>query len=287
MNRATSDKLDATTLAKEQAELFDDVSVHAQKLTDATGMPEFKTPVEYITSVQEHLKSGDTQAAFDEMGFVELTLTDNTEALAVIISMLHGLPRVEVIAETEPELVRLIDVLALSSDHKTLFRNTQIAAAQDLPPLAIQQQALATRCEQIAQAGESDDLLDDATKSLTEAVAAFKSSDREMLKHMQKTADDKLRHYIVQQSLFLNTAMAPSIDSEGLATDDGEGTDSESAFSAGFISDFVSGETPKDSRTEWKVLGDRNRASLNQNFARELPLEYRGLLKNYYERVAK
>jgi len=287
MNRATSDKLDATTLVKEQAELFDNVSAHAQKLTDATGIPEFKTPVEYITSVQEHLKSGDTQAAFDEMVFAELTLTDNTEALAVIISMLHGLPRVEVIAETEPELVRLIDVLALSSDHKTLFRNTQIAAAQDLPPLAIQQQALAIRCEQIAQAGESDDLLDDATKSLAEAVAAFKSSDREMLKHMQKTADDKLRHYIVQQSLFLNTAMAPSIDSEGLATDDGEGTDSESAFSAGFISDFVSGETPKDSRTEWKVLGDRNRASLNQNFARELPLEYRGLLKNYYERVAK
>ena len=57
--------------------------------------------------------------------------------------MLHGLPRVEVIVQTEPELVRLIDVLALASDHKTLFRNTQIAAEQDLPPLAIQQQALA------------------------------------------------------------------------------------------------------------------------------------------------
>ena len=69
--------------------------------------------------------------------------------------------------------------------------------------------------------------------------------------------------------------------------DSSEGSDSESAVSAGFISDFVSGETAKDQRTEWKVLGDRNRAALNQNFARELPLEYRALLKNYYERVAK
>jgi len=49
----------------------------------------------------------------------------------------------------------------------------------------------------------------------------------------------------------------------------------------------VSGESPKDQRTGWKVLGDRNRAALNQNFARELPLEYRGLLKNYYQRVAE
>ena len=39
--------------------------------------------------------------------------------------------------------------------------------------------------------------------------------------------------------------------------------------------------------TEWEILGERNRAALNQNFARELPLEYRATLKNYYERVAK
>ena len=286
-NRMTSDQHDATALAKEQAELSVSVNAYAKKLTNATGMPDFKIPVEYITRGQEHLDSGDTQAASEEMLYAELTLTENTDALFVVISMLHGLPRVEVISQTEPELVRLIDVLALASDHKTLFRNTQIAAEQDLPPLAIQQQALAIRCEEIAQAGDSHDLLVAASKSLDEAVTAFKSSDRAVLKSAQNNADEKLRHYIVQQALFLNTALAPTVDSEGLATDDGEGSDSESAFSAGFISDFVSGETPKDSRTEWKVLGDRNRASLNQNFARELPLEYRGLLKNYYERVAK
>jgi hypothetical protein len=56
---------------------------------------------------------------------------------------------------------------------------------------------------------------------------------------------------------------------------------------ANLVSDFVSGEAPKDKRTEWEMLGSRNRAALNQNFARELPLEYRATLKNYYERVAK
>ena len=65
------------------------------------------------------------------------------------------------------------------------------------------------------------------------------------------------------------------------------GGDGERGFSAGYIADFASGEAPKDQRAEWKVRGDRNRAALNQNFARELPLEFRGLLKNYYERVAE
>jgi hypothetical protein len=96
-----------------------------------------------------------------------------------------------------------------------------------------------------------------------------------------------LRHFIIEQALILETAVPPRAAQDGDPNDGGEGSDGESAFSAGFISDFVSGEAPKDQRAGWKVRGDRNRAALNQNFARELPLEYRGLLKNYYERVAK
>jgi hypothetical protein len=49
----------------------------------------------------------------------------------------------------------------------------------------------------------------------------------------------------------------------------------------------VSGTKPKGGRQEWEVLGQRDRAALNENFARELPLEYRAVLKDYYERLAK
>ena len=49
----------------------------------------------------------------------------------------------------------------------------------------------------------------------------------------------------------------------------------------------VEGELPEDKRSEWDVLGSRDRAALNENFARELPLEYRELLKDYYERLAQ
>jgi hypothetical protein len=49
----------------------------------------------------------------------------------------------------------------------------------------------------------------------------------------------------------------------------------------------VSGKKPADGKQEWQVLGQRQRAALNENFARELPLEYRSMLKTYYERLAK
>ena len=49
----------------------------------------------------------------------------------------------------------------------------------------------------------------------------------------------------------------------------------------------LTGTKPKGGRLEWEVLGRRDRAALNENFARELPLEYRAILKDYYERLTK
>ena len=153
--------------------------------------------------------------------------------------------------------------------------------------LAGQQAELADRCLKLAKAGEPHAMLETASTQLLAAAKAFQSSDRDEVKLHQETAMETLRHFIIEQALILETAAPPAAAEEADPAADGEGSDSEADFSAGFISDFVSGEAPKDQRTGWKVRGDRNRAALNQNFARELPLEYRGLLKNYYERVAK
>ena len=130
-------------------------------------------------------------------------------------------------------------------------------------------------------------MLETATTQLVAASTALGSSGRHEVRRHQKAALKTLRHFIIEQALILETAAPPAVAQDADPAADGEGSDSESDFSAGFIADFVSGETPKDQRTDWKVLGERNRAALNQNFARELPLEYRRLLKNYYERVAK
>ncbi|MFN3165484.1 MAG: DUF4175 family protein [Phycisphaeraceae bacterium] len=257
-------------------------------LTAAAGTPGFDAPAERMREALDHIEAGETDEAHEQMGLAATALGGNAESLAVLIGMLHGLPSIEINAQTEPALVRLIDVLTLASAHKTLLRRTADADAGALPPLAEAQRRLASRGAEVARAGETHALLNAAHKQLGLAAAALESPDpdRDAIAQHQRAADTHLRHFIVEQALVLETAIqiAPS---DGDPGDDGEGSDSESALTAGFISDFVSGETPQDKRTEWKVLADRNRAALNQNFARELPLEYRRLLKDYYERVAE
>jgi hypothetical protein len=274
------------TLVEEQRALLDRAQNFGKTIESATGMPKFTEAPKQMREALGRLEAKDVPAAIESMELAKSALTENAESLFSAINMLHGLPQIEVGAQTGPELVRLIDVLAVASDHRQLFRQTQAAEPQSMKDLARQQRELESRCKKIAQTGQPHPLLVAAHRHLTAAASALESSDMDKVTRSQRSADQKLRHFIIDQALILETATEKgAVEADPGA--DGEGSDTESAMAAGFISDFVSGEAPKDKRTEWKVRADRDRAALNQNFARELPLEYRGLLKNYYERVAK
>ena len=272
-------------LAAKQLALLANADKTGQALVSVTGMAAYAEPARLIRKAFDTLESSDAPAAAHQMELAGVAFRENAESLFAVISMLHGLPSIEIMSFTDPDVVRLIDVVAVASSHKVLFRNTTDAEAMEA--LTEQQEKLATRCQELSRVGEPHAMLKTATSQLEAASTAMRSSDRDAIKRQQKAAMQTLRHFIVEQALLLETAVPPAVAQEGAPDADGPGSDSESAFSAGFISDFVSGETPKDQRTGWNVRGDRNRAALNQNFARELPLEYRGLLKDYYQRVAE
>ncbi|MFT5107575.1 MAG: hypothetical protein ACI9UA_003208, partial [Pseudoalteromonas tetraodonis] len=250
-------------------------------------MPAYTEPAKLMHTALTLLESNDAAVAAEQMELAGVALKENAESLFAVISMLHGLPSIEIMSFTDPDVERLVDVLAVATAHKILFRDTNNAEAQAMKTLAQQQGELATRCQELFKVGEPHAMLETASSQLVAAATAMQSSDRDAIKTHQKAAMQTLRYFIIEQALILETAVPPSAAQDADPNADGEGSDGESDFAAGFIADFVSGEAPKDQRTGWKVRGDRNRAALNQNFARELPLEYRGLLKNYYERVAK
>ena len=257
-------------------------------LVSVTGMSAYSEPTMLMDKALSHLKSIDAPAAAGHMTLAREALMENAESLLAVISMLHGLPDIDILEHHDPKGVeRLVDVLAVATAHKMLFRDTNKAEEDSMKALAKQQAELATRCRELAKVGEPNPMLETASSQLVASATALQSSERGEVMLHQKAAMQTLRHFIIEQALILETAVPPAAAVDGAPEADGEGSDSEADFSAGFISEFVSGEAPKDQRTEWKVRGDRNRAALNQNFARELPLEYRGLLKNYYERVAK
>ena len=175
-----------------------------------------------------------------------------------MIRMLHGLPDAEITVRTDPALKRLVDVLAVATDQKILFRDINQADHDPLKgQVAVRQEELATRCEKLAQAGEAHPMLETASSELDAASGALASSDRDALKKHQKAALQSLRHFIIEQALILETAVPPAAAEEGSPEADGPGSDGESEFSAGFLAEFVSGEAPKDQRTGWNVLGDR------------------------------
>jgi len=251
----------------------------------APATPVLSSPAEAMHQTLDALKANDSAAAADHMQRVTVIYAENAQTLLTIITMLEGLPQATITSDTDPALIRLVDVLALASEHKNLFRQTQIADEAELKSLGEAQRGLATRLSELASIAEPHPMLTAASKHHSEAVVAFNASNEEALGTSQRAAAEQLRHFIVEQALILKTDIPPAAASD--APGGGIGRDSESVATAGFIADFVSGETPSDKRSDWKVLAERNRAALNQNFARELPLEYRGLLKNYYERVAK
>lgn len=284
---AKPDQLKA--IIEEQRKLLAKSEKNGRALTLVTGMATYSEPAKLMLEAAARMEANDAPAAIEQMALAAAALKENSESLFAVISMLHGLPNMdtELKSFTDPGVERLIDVLAVASAHKVLFRETNAAKQQEIKAMAARQSELAIRCQKLSQVGEPHAMLNAASTQLAAAATAMQSSDQVAVKRSQKIVMQTLRHFIIEQALILETATPPAAPVDGDPDASGPGSDTESAFAAGFIADFVSGEAPKDQRSGWQVRADRNRAALNQNFARELPLEYRGLLKNYYERVAK
>lgn len=260
-----------------------------EKLGEIDLTVDFGAPAALMADAVKLLESG--QAAADTMRAAENALTANSDQLLVIITMLNGLPSIAVTNADPPELHRLIAALDLASKHRQLLRDAQGNADKDLPALAKAQTKLAEAAEKLTKSepeGPSvHPLLVAAHEQLMPIAAFLSDSKKAEAAAAQQAADQTLRHFVIEQALILNTAVPPASASSDPVESESETDDLSISDTVGFVSDFVSGEAPKDKESEWEILGTRNRAALNQNFARELPLEFRATLKNYYERVAK
>ena len=245
----------------------------------------FETPATQMEDAVRLLESG--QPAAGPMMAAEKSLHAVSGQLGVIISMLNGLPSIEVTKASPPELHRLIAVLDIASKHRRLLRQTESSDDKGLPALAPAQAKLAEATAKANEGESSHPLLVTAQGQLSSIGNELTASRKAEATTAQLAADQTLRHFIIEQALILNTAIPPPSGSSEPVITESETTDLSASDSVSFVSDFVSGEAPKDKKSEWEILGTRNRAALNQNFARELPLEYRATLKNYYERVAK
>ncbi len=124
-----------------------------------------------------------------------------------------------------------------------------------------------------------------ANKLIAGAAAKLQSGATKETIDNQHQAGEVLRYLLVA---YINELLLPP--GPGSASDPVAVPPSESSLvddMTMYMPGAVSGDKVKGGRQEWEVLGQRDRAALNENFARELPLEYRAILKDYYERLAQ
>jgi len=303
---ASTDKADLPALTARQTELLERSRKNTDLLVKVTGMNQFSKNITHMESALKLLKAGDAAAAADQMAMAVDALASGNEKLLKLNILL-----VTVLAPSEepvvpPEFSFLVDFTALATHHKRLYRTTNVTSPKEAGKLSAEQEKLAKQCEQFIeryaslesqyiakQDGEKENLkaffvesnkrLNSAHKLMQQAAEKLKSGSVKEAITAQSQAVGELRAFYINNILMFLTIPGPPPAGDPAPSFDISDADSFNMFSPG----SVSGRKIKGGKLEWQVLGRRDRAALNENFARELPLEYRGLLKNYYERLAQ
>jgi hypothetical protein len=213
-------------------------------------------------------------------------LVADTEALQLLMDNLAYLiaPPFDLanIPEPTPEVKLLEDVLLLAAHHKDLSRRTRTAPPEQLADFAAQHRKLASKCAAFIPMSKSHPNLVAAHRHLSEAVAKLEASNRAAANSSHHEAGEMLRYFILEYALkyVMIPPPGPPQDPNPYPSDEEL---VELAILPLFEPGALTGDKPNGGRLEWQVLGRRDRAALNENFARELPLEYRAILKDYYE----
>lgn len=184
-----------------------------------------------------------------------------------------------------PEVKLLEDVLLLAAHHKDLSRQTRTAAPEQLADFAAKHRELLSRCAAFIPRSNSHPRLVAAHRHLSEAVAKLDASNLDAASSSHHEAGEMLRYFILEYTL--KYVMIPPTGPQDPGSNDSDQEIVEQLVLELFEPGALTGDKPKDGRLEWEVLGRRDRAALNENFARELPLEYRAILKDYYERLTR
>lgn len=253
-------------------------------LSKASGQEHFQVTVQAMTDAAERLAAGDKAGAMPLMQRAEEALVTEREELLLLLKHLGVVLSPPVAgAELPPELKLLYDVLPMAARHREFSVQAQAVAPDQLKELAAQQREFAKLCETFIAPSQSHPKLVEAKQRLADAAAKLEAGARAGAFEDQQQASDVLRHFVIEY-ITKYVSMPPPPSSQPPAPSDEPQDESDVSI---FMPGAVTGRPPKTGRVEWEVLGRRERAALNENFARELPLEYRAILKDYYERLTR
>ena len=221
----------------------------------------------------------------------EDALNESMRELRELMAKVAFIPSVDPI-EAPPEYKVMLEMVSLQLEQKALARKVYFSEKDKLAGMVSEVRDLEGTAGDLVMSTNQHKLMISTKKAMGEAAALIeKSSGKEAYAKLFET-DTLLRQCILEYALFYVEIKKPK---GGKRKKKGKKGKSPTMFKMSlferpaFDKDWgdVEGDDPESGRSEWEVLGRRDRAALNENFVRELPLEYREFLKDYYERLAK
>jgi hypothetical protein len=183
-----------------------------------------------------------------------------------------------------------------------LRERTRLVREGELPELTSIQERLRdetriTRdlAEETMENDEGGPALELAAEEMSEAMFALRDGRREQAIERQVNAERELRKALAQ---LLATTFPIPVDEELLEEEEEEESeagpviepispmDPEGSWRV-FFQTSPQGKAVAKTSSEWESLTEREREALNENFARELPLEFRHMLRDYYTELSK
>ena len=300
----------AADLAKEQGALKAKAEAYGKLVNDISGLSVIVPSVQHMADAEKQLAGGDPAAAVARMSQAEQALqADAVTVLRSMESVIQLLAAPAPGGTPPPGLVLLKEILVVAARQKDLYRESFAAEPVTLKGYEPELRKIEKACgsfmarekqlrkpvAELEGRGKAPEItprvdlhlkLGVAQGHLAKAAAGAKAADRTKVVAEQKLAAASLRHFIAARALaFWTPPVGP-----GPPQPPGGGGDEwvENNHDAIiFLPGVVSGKRPPDGKLDWEVLGKRDRAALNENFARELPLDYRAMLKDYYERLSR
>lgn len=225
--------------------------------------------------------SDEVEAALQSLARDTADLRTIAENLAYLIT---PPPVSSYVAEPTPEVALIQDAIAVAAHQVDLIRLSHAEASMPLADISTRQGELASQAEALVRRTEpAHPWLEATGDRMAGAMSQLAAGEREAALSLQEEASDALRFFLLEYVL-AHVQVPPPPPPEDPAPSDSVPEDGDLQL---FLPGALTGTRPKGGRLEWEVLGRRDRAALNENFARELPLEYRALLKDYYERLTR
>jgi len=290
---ASEDQFDG--LAGEQ----DVIHAEAKVLTSLTVAPEvenaFRRASDEMVAAIEKLKTPAHGPAIENQQNAEVALREGVQALDKFISALI------LAAENKDDDVKVIAFLdgiqalvLLAAAQEELNELTLQTPDSLLPFYVAKETEFRDRAKEISQGPNILTLegriagwehIEAAAQAMEQAAAALKARAKAPTITHQQKAEKELRIAIAMNVVEL----AMALEEPELLPDpeDTPALDSPDHWFNFAVKGSVSGNLPSGKKGEWNSLVERERSALHENFARELPLEYRQLLKDYYRALAK